>query len=304
MWRAMEPPPTPPNEGTTQPLPSRFDPAVSQPARFPSSEPTPRSPWSRLRLRSWRGASGLGIGGAALLLFPFLDHPGRWWVPVGLGLGALVLLALLRLDRLLRGWTWHVAGLVLVAALVASTGPWAWALAASIGVLVAGLLRLQSWRLAVVGVVLCAAAGTGYGLSIAQGAGQVATQQAQAHLQNRGQLGAPRATSVLPVLLNSIAHGDTGAVCDNLIAASAQPAFAAAVAQPDCAAAVRSLAAQVTATTDYARATAPSIRSGDGLSVDACRMTWGPVPVGPQLGQLDVGRTTGQTYVVTAFRPC
>jgi hypothetical protein len=56
----------------------------------------------------------------------------------------------------------------------------------------------------------------------------------------------------------------------------------------------------------YARGRAPSTAAGDGLTVDACRLSWptGAVP-GPQLGVLTVGREGAETtYVVTAFRPC
>ena len=105
----------------------------------PRRRPQPRRArpftWQRLT-RTRRGAAGLAIGSAALLLWPFAGWSGsRGWS----GSGVLVLLRLLRLDGLLRGWVWHLGGLVVVAGLMYSTGPWAWALAASIGVLVAGL---------------------------------------------------------------------------------------------------------------------------------------------------------------------
>ncbi|NMH98925.1 hypothetical protein [Pseudonocardia acidicola] len=316
----MEPPRTPPTPpqgnlpavppqasdagGALEPLPPRYEPPPFEPPRYPPPLHRPPSAWSRFRLRNWRGAVGLGLAGAAVLLFPFLDDPGRWWVPVAAGLGTLILLVVLRLDRLLRGWTWHLAGLALVVGLMFSTGPWAWAMAASIGVLIAGLLRLPAWKLLAVGVVLCAGSGLGYGLSTVRTTEQVEAQQVQTHLQSRGQLGAPRPTAVLPVLLNSIARGDTGAICDNLLAEPAQPSFAASAGQPDCAAAVQALAARVTDPSGYARATAESTSSGDVTTVDACHMTWDAAPAGPQLGRLTVGRTTGSTYVVTGFAPC
>jgi hypothetical protein len=260
------------------------------------------SPWRRI-VRSTRGAAGLGIAAAAMLLWPFAGW--SWW-PWAAGLGAVVLLRLLRLDGLLRGWIWHVGGIVVVAGLVISTGPWAWALAASIGVLLAGLVQLPAWRVAAVGAVLCAVAGTGFAITRYHTAEEIAAQRAQTQLQNRGQLGAPRPTALLPVLLTTIARGETGAVCDNLLAAPAQLPFAAAAGQPDCAAAVRGLTAQVLDPEIYAEAKAPTVRRGEELDVDACRLTWRDgATAGPQLGRLTVGRAeSGTTYVVTAFRPC
>ena len=124
----MEPRPDPPPW-----LPPPLLPAARTPARACGSAP-PSFPWQRLT-RTRRGAAGLAIGSAALLLWPF---SGWSWIPWLVGLGVLILLRLLRLDGLLRGWVWHVGGVVVVAGLMYSTGPWAWALAASIGVLVAG----------------------------------------------------------------------------------------------------------------------------------------------------------------------
>lgn len=261
-----------------------------------------RSPWRRVA-RTPRGAAGLGIGAAALLLWPFAGW--TWW-PWAAGLGALVLLRLLRLDGLLRGWVWHLGGVVVVAGLMLSTGPWAWALAASIGVLLAGLVQLPAWRLAAVGAVLCVVFATGFAISQYRTAEEIAVQHAQTQLQNRGQLGAPRPAALLPVLLTTIARAETGAVCDNLLAPQARPAFAAAAGQPDCVAAVRTLAARVGDADAYVKAEAPTTRRGQELDVDACRMTWrGPASPGPQLGHMMVGLAeAGTTYVVTAFRPC
>jgi hypothetical protein len=269
----------------------------------PPAPPPKRHTWRRLT-RSRRGAAGLAIVAAALLLWPFAGwSPWPWLV----GVGALVLLRLLRLDGLLRGWVWHVGGLVVIVGLMIwSEDPWAWGLAASIGVLLAGLAQLPWWRLAAVGAVLCAVFGLGYGISQYRTAEEIAAQQAQTQLQNRGQLGAPRLNSVLPVLLNSIARGDAGPVCDSLLAEPARAPFAASVGQPDCASAVRALSAQVVDRDDYAKAQAETDQRGDTQTVDACRLRWrGGVVLGPQLGELTVGRISdGSTFFVTAFVPC
>lgn len=291
------------------PVPAVFEPqTVSESAEsgagdgtFDGSSPSQPARWRRV-CRTRRGAAGLGIAAAALLLWPFAGWSPLPWLA---GLGALVLLHLLRLDRLLRGWVWHFGGLVVVAGLMLSTGPWDWALAASIGVLLAGLVQLPRWRLVAVGALLCVLAGVGFGITHHQDAEQVAAEQVRTQLQNRGQLGAARPQGVLPVLLSSIARGDAGAVCDNLLTESARASFTAAVGRPDCPAAVRALAARVVDPIEYAEAKAPSERRDEEMTVDACQLSWRrATPPGPQLAQLMVGRTTGPTYVVTALHPC
>jgi hypothetical protein len=258
--------------------------------------------WRRLT-RTRRGAAGLAILAAALLLWPFA---GFFWIPWLAGLAVLVLIALLRLDRLLYGWAWHVGGLAVVAGLMLKTGPWDWAVAASLGVLLAGLVQLPWWRLAAVGAVLCLLAGTGWGIHRYRVAQEVEAQAEQTSSQNRGQLRVARAGLVLQVVLSSVGRGDVGPVCDSLLAEPARQSFAAAVGAPDCPTAVRSLASQVEDPPAYARGRAPSTPAGDTLTVDACHITWpgGAVP-GPQLGVLTVGRVgTEVTYLVTAFSAC
>jgi hypothetical protein len=199
-----------------------------------------------------------------------------------------------------------VAGLAVVVGLMLRTGPWDWALAASLGVLLAGLVQLPWWRLAAVGAVLCVLSGVGWGSERYRLAQEEAVREAQTSLQNRGQIRVARANLVLQVLLSSVGRGDVGPVCDSLLAEPARAPFAAAVAAPDCAAAVRSLAAQVDDPPAYARGRAPSTAAGDTLTVDACRISWsGGATPGPQLGVLTVGRVASEvTYVVTAFRAC
>src|SRR3954470_13050694 len=152
-----EPPPWLPVTRTPQPTP-----------------PRPSFTWQRLT-RTRRGAAGLAIGSAALLLWPFAGWSVIPWL---VGLGVLLLLRLLRLDGLLRGWVWHLGGLVVVAGLMYSTGPWAWALAASIGVALAGLVQLPAWRVAAVGAVLCAVSGAGFVVNQYRTGEEIAAQQA------------------------------------------------------------------------------------------------------------------------------
>jgi hypothetical protein len=258
--------------------------------------------WRRLT-RTRRGAAGLAIVTAALLLWPFA---GWFWIPWLAGAVVLVLVALLRLDRLLQGWSWHLGGLAVLVGLMLKTGPWDWALAASLGVLLAGLVQLPWWRLAAVGAVLCVASSIGWGIHRYRLAQESQAQQAQTSLQNRGQLGVARPGLALQVLLSSVGRGDVGPVCESLLAEPARGPFTAAAGAQDCAGAVRSLAARVDDASLYGRGSAPSAGAGDVLTVDACHITWptGAVP-GPQLGILTVGRVgTQTTYLVTAFRPC
>jgi hypothetical protein len=239
---------------------------------------------------------------AAVLLWPF---SGLSWIPWLAGLGAMILLRLLRLDKLLRNWDLHLAGLVVVAGLMLSTGPWAWALAASIGVLLAGLAQLPWWRLAAVGAVLCLISGVGFGIGQYQDQQKVAAQQAQTQAESKAAQGAPRPQGVLPTILSRIAAGSPGAICDNLLAEPARGPFAASVNQPDCVAAVGALSAEVTDRVRYERGQAPSSPVSGGVQVDACSMTWGTGgPPGPQLGHLTIGQIGPSSYVVTAFSPC
>ncbi len=282
-------------------------PAFPPPPYPPPPEPAPKPPvgprfgWRRFT-RSPRGTAGVVIVAAALLLWPFA---GLSWIPWLAGLVVMVLLRLLRLDKVLRNWDLHLAGLVVVAGLMLSTTPWAWALSASIGVLIAGLAQLPWWRLAAVGVVLCAVSGIGFGVTTIQAERRAVAEYGQVQEQNRLALGAPRADSVLPTMLNRIAQNSPGAVCDNLLGPAAREPFAASVEQPTCAAAVNAIASRVTDRNSYAGADAPTSPTADGMEVDACAMTWRTgSPPGPQLGRLTIGQIAPSRYVVLAFRPC
>jgi hypothetical protein len=304
----MEPPrPTPP-PWLPAARPQVPPPAVPGPPPPPPPGPPPPGPkarprfdWRRL-IRSPRGAAGLAITAAAVLLWPF---SGLSWIPWLAGLGALVVLRLLRLDGPLRGWDLPLAGLVVVVGLMMSTGPWAWALAASIGVLLAGLAQLPWWRLAAVGAVLCLITGVGFVFTTVRQQQQAAASYAQLQQESKADQGAPRPQSVLPSMLNRIALGSPGAVCDNLLAEPARAPFAASVGQPDCAAAVMALAARVSDRILYAQANVPTTPTPTGLEADACSMDWGSTtPAGPQVGHLTIEAVAPSRYVVTGFRPC
>lgn len=277
------------------------DPAPTPPAD-PPPPPGPRFGWRRIT-RSPRGAAGLAIAVAALLLWPFAGWSALPWLA---GIGLLLLLRLLRLDGLLRGWAPHLGGIAVVGGLTLSTDPWAWALAASIGVLLAGLAQLPWWRLAVVGAALCVVTGVGFGFSTIRDAQQVAAETAQTQERSRGAQGASRQSGVLPILLSRIARNVPGPICDNLLTAEAQVGFVAAAGGLDCVSSVGSLFSKVVDPNAYERADAPAVVRDGVLVVDACAMSWGDAPApGPQLGKLTIGpKAGGATYVITAFSVC
>lgn len=238
---------------------------------------------------------------AALLLWPFA---GFSWIPWLIGLAALVVLRLLRLDGPLRGWDLHLAGLVVVSGQMLDTTPWAWALAASIGVLIAGLMRLPRWPLVAVGAVLCVLTGVGYWWAGVTAERAAAAAYAPAQERSRQDQGVSRPNGVLPIVLNRIAQGSPDAICDNLLTETARAPFVAAVGAPDCAAAVRALSAQVEDTRRYAAADAPSSPLPNGLTVDACSLDWGGATAGPQLGHLTITATAPSRYRITGYQPC
>lgn len=272
-------------------------------APTPPEEPGKGSSRWRWRPRTVRGAVGLALVAAALLLWPFA---GWFWVPWLAGLVVLVLVAVLRLDRLLQGWSWHVGALAVVVGLMLKTSPWDWALAGSIGVLLAGLAQLPWWRLAAVGAVLCVVAGIGWGVERHREAQEVAAEQAQAQERSQELNQLSRPGRALPVLLRSIGRGDAGPVCSGVLSDEARASFIAAVRAADCPSAVKAMAAEVVDPAAYGLGRAPSTSAQDVLTVDACHITWaGGAAVGPQLGVLTVGRRAAETtYVVTSFKAC
>lgn len=283
-------------------------PAPRPPGSPPAVPPTPPAPppsapaWKRLT-RTARGTAGLGIAAAALLLWPF---SGWSWIPWAAGVAVLVLLALLRLDRLLRGWVWHVAGLVVVVGLMVSTSPWAWALAASIGVLVAGLLQLPAWRLAAVGAVLCVLSGVGFGFAQFRDAGAERALAERASEQSFSLTGERSPERVLPALLEGIGQGDVLGVC-RLLDIPAREAFIRAAGTPDCAAAVLAFQRKAGTPPRYDDLDAPTTVERDQWVTDACDTVWARSPLGGQgLGRIDIRRSDppGRTYFLAGFRPC
>jgi hypothetical protein len=277
-------------------------------ARTPPApaDPRPSFRWQRLT-RTRRGAAGLAIGSAALLLWPF---SGWSWIPWLVGLGVLILLRLLRLDGLLRGWVWHVGGVVVVAGLMYSTGPWAWALAASIGVLVAGLLQLPWWRLAAVGVVMCAASGVGFGISTYQVNQQHEAEYAQGGDIVRAEI-AEKRTNVLPALLQSFSSSapDPQPLC-RVVSPAALAQLQGQVGGRTCNDVVATLFARRPAgsPTPVDPGRLPKAAPDPDVSrmvIDACGTPWGTT-AGSAVGRIHIQQVSPslQTYVVDAFSSC
>jgi hypothetical protein len=306
--RPTPPPHTPGESGVPAVRPSnpvaRPDDVRAADDRF-GPPPTPETPahrWRRLT-RTRKGAAGVAILAAALLLWPFA---GWFWIPWLAGLVVLVLVALLRLDRLLRGWAWHLGGLAVVVGLMLVTGPWDWALAASLGVLLAGLVQLPWWRLAAVGAVLCLVAGVGWGVDRYRAAQERAAQEAQRSQENMSQLGERSPDRVLPALLEGIGQGDVVGVC-GLLAEPARNRFVQAAGTADCASAVGHFHAALPRVPPLRDLDAPVSGAGVAVTVDGCRTAWAsPGLGGSELGILQVAQAPppGQTYFISGFGPC
>ncbi|WP_181779002.1 hypothetical protein [Pseudonocardia pini] len=246
-----------------------------------------------------------------MLLYVFLafDDQARFWVPLAAGLVVLVLLALLRLDRLLKGWTWHIAGLALLAGLVYETAgnAWAWALAASTGVLVAGLLRLPRWQLAAIGAGLFVLSFVGYQFRAAEVRQQEDQVAQQAGDEMRQALGVSRPALVLLNLDRGIRDADPDPVC-RLLDPQAGTQLLQATGAPTCEAAVASLHAAVPAGSPDPTAQRTSgtqtLPPGTVVPLDACTGLWGRAA--PALGTVDAVRTEApkETWRITAFHAC
>jgi hypothetical protein len=289
-WLPAVRPPTPP--------PAPVDP--------PASEP-PRARWRKLT-RSPRGAAGLAIAAAALLLWPFA---GWSWLPWVAGLVLLILLRLLRLDGLLRGWALHLGGLVVVVGLMYSTGPWAWALAASIGVLLAGLLQLPAWKLAAVGAALCVVTGVGFGLTTVQNARQAAAEQRQRSVENYGQI-AEEADRILPVMIQAIngSQPDPELLC-NILTPDARQTLAKIAGVDACRSAVPVLYGRAAGQREVVTPArlGPKLDAAQPapatLVLDGCATPW-VAAVGKAYGRpkLQLLSGTERTYVVAGFAAC
>ncbi|MGD9985799.1 hypothetical protein [Pseudonocardia sp.] len=288
----------------------------------PPQQPSSGGAWAWLRARGWRLAVGVGIAGAALLLIPFFLFPtldpdkpvAQWWPPFAIGLGTLVLLSVLRLDRLLKGWTWHVAGIAFVGALVVWTkdNPWAWALALSLGLLLAGLLRLPRWQLLVAGAVLCAVSIVGFAITASRITAAETQREIQAGNEVRATVGGVPNAQEVPPLLDRVISGrvaDPQPLC-RIVGPAAETQLTTATRTADCAAAVavvweeRASAGGPTPVTSV-RSDAAPMTSERTYTLSTCGSAWA-VAAGPELGRVTVTWTDddARRYAITGFQPC
>jgi hypothetical protein len=266
--------------------------------------PRPRFDWRQVT-RSPRGAACLAVVAAALLLWPFA---GFSWIPWLIGLGALLVLRLLRLDGPLRGWDIPLAGLAVVIGLMLSTGPWAWALAGSIGILLAGLAQLPWWRLAAVGAVLCVVSGIGFGLSVHQDRLELEQIQAQAGDLTRASI-AERSEEILPAFLRALSQPvpDPQPIC-RLLGGEAQAQLVAAAGRSNCQEAVAVLHGRVRSTPEPDEVELPKPQATAGstdLIIDACDTRW-TTAAGSALGRIHLQEVSSaqRTYDVRSFSAC
>ena len=287
-------------------LPAETD---GRPPRLPDPTPEPDAAprWARL-IRSPRGAAGIAILAAALLLWPFTVWSVWPWL---IGLGVLVLLYLLRLDRLMRGWAPHLAGIAVVGGMLYGTSPWAWALAASIGVLLAGLALLPRWKVVAVGAVLCVVSGAGFGIS---------TYQARAEAEQTYQRGGDLTRSeipevrndILPALIQAIDSSvpDPQPLC-RLATADALGQLQAVLGTSTCEESVEALfhrRESAGIAVDQPSATLPKPQPEPGearMAIDGCNTVWGRT-AGRSLGRIHIVLVNAddKLYNVAGFSTC
>ncbi|SEO56474.1 hypothetical protein SAMN04489732_101449 [Amycolatopsis saalfeldensis] len=252
----------------------------------------------------------------------------QMWPWLG-GLGAVLLLGLTGTARRVGlAWTLAVTLAVVDVWLLTYVEPWWWLLLVGVAVLGAGVVaavrlrlrerRAQTVAAVVVGVVLVV-------LSVVMLAVNAAERdrQAQAVLDQEHQNAVARIlprtpASMVDLLAEKIAFPTPDAVATACFyfAPPAQAQLARSRGVADCPAAIRSLAALVSAAGDYVNNLwLPGQATQDGpggtLLVDACHLTFDrltddtphPNP-GPQLGLLTLQQQQGQGHLIVVYQPC
>ncbi|MDN5858989.1 MAG: hypothetical protein L0H84_10225 [Pseudonocardia sp.] len=249
-----------------------------------------------------RAAAGLGLLAAVLLLWPF---SGFSWIPLLAGFGALLVVRILRFDGLLRGWDLPLALLVAVVGLLWSTGPWEWALAAGIGVLIAGLLRLPEWKIAAVGAALCLVAGSGFGITVVQELRSAEQTFREAQAQTYAVEGELVPYRVVGALLEGIVQNDPAGVC-RLLGERARQQFSAKAGAANCAEATRTFHAAVAASPPAYEGLQVTLETRGATSiVNGCATAWASAPLGDRsLGRIVLEETSAEHYYGALFLPC
>jgi hypothetical protein len=271
------------------------------------------------------------LAGAVLVAVLAWALAGWAMWPWAAALAALIVLALTGFRRRLGPW-WTTT----VAVLVADVGligwyvdPWWWAVLAgavltgsAATVAVRGRLqvrRRETLAAAALGVVLLA--GGIIGLVVDSSIERAAAER---DMQAAHDAAVPKIlprtpNSLISFLVERIGHPTPNNIADVcfVFSPAARLELAAAHGGPDCPAAVRALAAQVSDPLDYINnlwlpsdAATPG-PTKDVTVVDACRLDFGSITddtptraPGPQLGRLTLAQQHGEGQLIVGYQPC
>ncbi len=225
-------------------------------------------------------------------------------------------------------WRVTVPLLVVGVWLLTYVAPWWWVLLAGVAVTGAGVAALVMLRLRVrrwqtlgalaLGVVMVAAGWVMLALDAARHARQTQQELNQAHDEAVARILPRTPGSMVNFLAERIARPTPDAVADAcfVFAPAARQQLADARRVPDCPAAIRAMAAEVTAAGDYVNNLTLSGQASqsnpDGtLSVDACHLDFTGLTddtphanPGPQLGRLTLAQQRGQGQLIVDYRSC
>ncbi|MFJ7215437.1 hypothetical protein [Amycolatopsis sp. NPDC098790] len=267
------------------------------------------------------------IGAGILALVAWWLSGWEMWPWLFGGIGGL--LAVLVFARRLPP-VWRLTGPLLVVGvwLLTYVDPWWWVLLAGVAVTGAGVaslvmlqLRVRRWQTLTalaLGVAMVATGWVMLAVDAARHARQSQQELDQAHDEAVARILPHSPGSMVNFLAERIARPTPDAVADAcfVFAPAARQQLADARHVPDCPAAIRAMAAEVTAAGDYVnnlslpgQATQPN---PDGtLFVDACHLDFSGLTddtphanPGPQIGRLTLAQQRGQGHLVVAYQPC
>jgi hypothetical protein len=267
------------------------------------------------------------IGAGILALVAWWLSGWEMWPWLFGGVGGLVAV-LIFARRMPPVWRLTVPLLVVGAWLLTYVDPWWWVLLAGIAVTSSGLaalvvlrLRVRRWQTLgalAVGVVMVAAGWVMLAVDAARDARQTQQELNQAHDEAVARILPRTPGSMVNFLAERITRPTPDAVADAcfVFASAARQQLADARHVPDCPAAIRAMAAEVTTAGDYVNNLSlpgqASQSNPDGtLSVDACHLDFSGLTddtphasPGPQIGRLTLAQQRGQGHLIVGYRPC
>jgi hypothetical protein len=247
------------------------------------------------------------------------------WLFGGVG-GLVAVLVVAR--RVPPVWRVTVPLLVVGVWLLTYVDPWWWVLLAGVAVSGAGVAALVMLRLRVrrwqtlgaltLGVVMVAAGWVMLAVDSARHARQTQQELNQAHDEAMARILPRSPASMVDFLAERIACPTPDAIADAcfVFAPAAGRQLADARHVPDCPAAIRAMAAEVTAAGDYVNnlylSGQASRPNSDGtLSVDACHLDFSGMTddtphasPGPQIGRLTLAQQRRQGNLIVGYRSC